>query len=152
VVRLGHGGKPGRGAVWVQSVPDADKHGHVLAVSDASQLWFKERTPTDTWSAWKALGGPPVEPAEIADPVPNNAWLSLQVWAGVHADGRIELDGTANDIGDSRDVFYRARPPGSTAWGAWPPSGTTASTASSWPLSPGTAGWRSSPPPMSSRA
>jgi hypothetical protein len=47
----------------------------------------------------------------------------LQVWAGVHADGRIELFGTANDIGDSRDVFYRARPPGSTAWGAWSPLG-----------------------------
>ena len=35
----------------------------------------------------------------------------------------IDLAGTANDIGDSRDVFYRARPPGSTAWGAWSPLG-----------------------------
>lgn len=116
-------GKPGRGAAWVQSVLDADKHGHVLAVTDAAQLWFKERTPTDTLSAWKALGGPAVEPAEIADPVPNDAWLFLMAWAGVHADGRIELAGTANDIGDSREVFYRARPAGSTAWGTWSPLG-----------------------------
>lgn len=101
-------GKPGRGAGWVQSVLDADKHGHVLAVTDAAQLWFKERTPTDSFSAWKPLVGPPVKPAEIADPIPNDAWLFLSVWAGVHADGRIELAGTASDIGDSHEVFYRA--------------------------------------------
>lgn len=116
-------GKPGRGAGWVQSVLDAEKHGHVLAVTDAAQLWFKERTPTDALSAWKPIGGPAVKPAEIADPVPNDAWLFLAVWAGVHADGRIELAGTANDIGDSRDVFYRARPAGSTTWGTWSPLG-----------------------------
>lgn len=116
-------GKPGRGAGWVQSVLDADKHGHVLAVTDAAQLWFKERTPTDSFSAWKPLVGPPVKPAEIADPIPNDAWLFLSVWAGVHADGRIELVGTASDIGDSHEVFYRARPAGSTAWGTWYPLG-----------------------------
>ena len=116
-------GKPGRGAGSVQSVLDAEKHGHVLAVTDAAQLWFKERTPTDALSAWKPIGGPAVKPAEIADPVPNDAWLFLAVWAGVHADGRIELAGTANDIGDSRDVFYRARPAGSTTWGTWYPLG-----------------------------
>lgn len=116
-------GKPGNGAGWLRSVLDADKHGHVLAVTDACQLWFKERTQTDSFSVWKPLGGPPVKPAEIADPVPNDAWLFVEVWAGVHADGRIELAGTANDIGDSREVFYRARPPGSTAWGTWSPLG-----------------------------
>jgi hypothetical protein len=116
-------GKPGKGAGWVQSVLDTEKHGHVLALTDAAQLWFKERTPTDSLSAWKPLGGPPVKRAEIADPVPNDAWLFLRVWAGVHADGRIDLAGTANDIGDSRDVFYRARPASSTAWTAWSPLG-----------------------------
>lgn len=116
-------GRPGKGAAWLLSVLDAEKHGHVLAVTDAAQLWFKERTPTDSLSAWKPLGGPPVKPAEIADPVPNDAWLFLGVWAGVHADGRIDLVGTANDIGDSRDVFYRARPASSTAWAAWYPLG-----------------------------
>jgi hypothetical protein len=55
--------------------------------------------------------------------VRHDAWLFLAVWAGVHADGRIELAGTANDIGDSRDVFYRARPAGSITWGTWSPLG-----------------------------
>ena len=45
------------------------------------------------------------------------------MWAGVHADGRIDLVGTAGDDGDSRDIFYRARPASSTAWGTWSPLG-----------------------------
>lgn len=115
--------KPGKGAAGLLSVLDAEKHGHVLAVTQDGQLWFKERTPTDSFSAWESLGLPPIEPARIADPVPHDAWAFMYMWAGVHADGRIDLVGTANDIGDSRDIFYRARPASSTAWAAWFPLG-----------------------------
>ena len=116
-------GKAGKGAAWLLSVLDAEKHGHVLALTQELQPWLKERTPTDSFSAWKPLGLPPIEPARIADPEPHDAWGFMFMWAGVHADGRIDLVGTAGDDGDSRDIFYRARPASSTAWGTWSPLG-----------------------------
>lgn len=115
-------GKPGPGAFRLRNVLDADRHGHVLAQTQDAQLYFKERGPSDDFSPWEELGVPPFVPGPplpgVAQ-VPNDVWGFFSMCGAVHSDGRIDVVGTVNDIGNTRDVFYRSRPAGGTAWADW---------------------------------
>jgi hypothetical protein len=115
-------GKPGPGAFRLRNVLDADRHGHVLAQAEDAQLYFKERGSSDDFSPWEELGVPPFVPGPPLPgmaQVPNDVWGFISMCGAVHSDGRIDVVGTVNDIGNTRDVFYRSRPAGDIAWADW---------------------------------
>jgi hypothetical protein len=116
-------GKPGSGAHLLRSVLDADRHGHVLVLTGDGHPWFKERGPADDFSLWEDLGAPAISPATTpaAGDVPG-PWGFISMWGAAHADGRIDVAGTAESDND-RGIFYRSRPIGSTAWMDWYPLG-----------------------------
>lgn len=114
--------KPGPGAAGLRSILDPEQHGHVLAYAEDAHLWFKQRGPNDGFPTWEALGVPAFDPVTIdpqAEQIPDDVWSFIFMCGAAHADGRIDVVGTVNDIGDSRDVFYRSRPAGGTVWADW---------------------------------
>lgn len=115
-------GEPDSGIWRLRSVLDAERHGHVLALAEDGQLWFKERGPADDFSLWEDVGVPPADPAATpsgAALVTANVWGFISVWGATHADGRIDVVGTLEDGNNNRGIFCRSRPSGSVAWGDW---------------------------------
>ena len=75
-------GKPGIGAIDVQSIVDADGHGHVLALAGGGHMWFMERNPGDDFTAadWQDLGVP--------SPVSGKKWLFTSICGATGPGGR----------------------------------------------------------------
>jgi hypothetical protein len=95
----------------------------VLVLTGDGHPWLKERGPADDFSLWEDLGAPAISPATTpaAGDVPG-PWNFISMWGAAHADGRIDVAGTAESDND-RGIFYRSRPIGGTAWMDWYPLG-----------------------------
>jgi hypothetical protein len=110
-------GHPGRGAIDVRSIVDADGHGHVLALAGGGHMWFLERKPDDDFTApkWQDLGVPP--------PVSGKKWLFVGICGALGPGGRIDVAGAAQtrDPGTDIDagIFVRSRPAPGASWSPW---------------------------------
>ncbi|MFY9926579.1 MAG: hypothetical protein WAK82_01125 [Streptosporangiaceae bacterium] len=96
-------GKPGVGAIDVQSITGPDGYGHLLARSGDYHLWVKLRDDKDDWSFWTDLGVPP--PAAQDDPMVFG-WMS---GATNRSDGTIDVVGFADSTRHGAGMFIRTQ-------------------------------------------
>jgi hypothetical protein len=96
-------GKPGVGAIDVQSITGPDGYGHVLARSGDYHLWVKLRDDKDDLSFWTDLGVPP--PAAPDDPTVFG-WMS---GATNRSDGTIDVVGFADSRRHGAGTFIRTQ-------------------------------------------
>jgi hypothetical protein len=96
-------GRPGVGAIGVQSITGPDGYGHVLARSGDYQLWVKLRDDDDDLSFWTELGVPP--PAAPDDPMVFG-WMS---GATNRSDGTVDVVGFADSTRHGAGMFTRTQ-------------------------------------------
>lgn len=108
---MGQRGEAGQRAVGVRSITDDEGRGHVLAEGGGGNLWFKERSPADAFSAWQPLGVPAAE-------APHDDWAFIYMWGTTGPGPLIDVVGTAGNTAD-RAVFHRSRLAPGAAWSNW---------------------------------
>ena len=96
-------GKPGVGAIEVQSITGPDRYGHLLARSGDYHLWVKLREDDDDLFYWVDLGVP--LPAAPDDPRVFG-WMS---GATTSSDGTIDVVGYADSTRHGAGMFIRTR-------------------------------------------
>ena len=107
-------GHPGKGAIDVKSIVDADGHGHVLALAGGGHMWFMERKPGDDFAAWQDLGVPP--------PASGKKWLFTGICGAIGPGGCIDVAGTAQTEGavdGDFGIFVRPRPAPGASGSPW---------------------------------
>jgi len=106
-------GKPGVGAIGVQSITGPDGYGHLLARSGDYQLWVNVREDNDDFYGWAELGFPP--PAAPDDPMVFG-WMSGATVGGY---GTIDVVGFADSSRHGTGMFIRSRLNAADRFGDW---------------------------------